>query len=433
MHSGANTARHPVAQTWLISFQQIRQRDPRAADYLSFMACVDARDIPPGLLPPPPSRKAHIEALGLLKGYSFVSQASSGASLHVHRLVHLATRNWLRLGRVLDAFAEQVTETLAEKLLRVTLADRPVWRAYMPHAAFVLRQAWPGEAAPTTMAQLWSLFLVSRCGHCLQLEGRYAEAERCLARARRSWTAWKGVDHFQTRDAMNNLALACEYQGRLDEAVALYLEALGPRRDSALEKDDFLTSAIWGNLACVYGKQGRLEEAVAEAARLTTAMENVYGAEHPQTLLSMNNLAGLHYDKGAWPEAIAIHRRVLDTRRRVLGLAQADTLISMNNLATALGENGEAEAAEALYGEAVEVLARDRCSKQTLPQEKTSSPGWISTATITGMDRQTSPKAMELREALNKTMLGDEHPLTLASMHSLALTWKGGPRDCRGT
>jgi NB-ARC domain len=46
---------NPVAMTWLISFYQVRQRDSLAAEYLSFMACIDPRDIPPLLLPPAPS------------------------------------------------------------------------------------------------------------------------------------------------------------------------------------------------------------------------------------------------------------------------------------------------------------------------------------------------------------------------------------------
>lgn len=62
--------KNPVATTWLISFEQIRQRDPLAADYLSFMACVDAKDIPQSLLPSGTSRKKEIEALGTLQGYS---------------------------------------------------------------------------------------------------------------------------------------------------------------------------------------------------------------------------------------------------------------------------------------------------------------------------------------------------------------------------
>ena len=45
-------AKNPVATTWLISFEQIRRRDPLAADYLSFMACVEPKDVPQSLLPP---------------------------------------------------------------------------------------------------------------------------------------------------------------------------------------------------------------------------------------------------------------------------------------------------------------------------------------------------------------------------------------------
>jgi hypothetical protein len=35
-----------VATTWLISFEQTGHRDSLAADYLSFMACIDRKDIP---------------------------------------------------------------------------------------------------------------------------------------------------------------------------------------------------------------------------------------------------------------------------------------------------------------------------------------------------------------------------------------------------
>ena len=44
--------KNPVATTWLISFPQIQQHDLLAADYISFMACIDHKDIPQLLLPP---------------------------------------------------------------------------------------------------------------------------------------------------------------------------------------------------------------------------------------------------------------------------------------------------------------------------------------------------------------------------------------------
>jgi hypothetical protein len=36
-----DNTKNPVATTLLISFEQIRHRNPLAADYLSFMACID--------------------------------------------------------------------------------------------------------------------------------------------------------------------------------------------------------------------------------------------------------------------------------------------------------------------------------------------------------------------------------------------------------
>jgi GTPase SAR1 family protein len=89
------SAKNPVATTWLISFEQIRQRDSLAAEYLSFMACVDAKDIPQSLLPPGPSRKKEMDAIGTLHAYLFINKRSEDLSLDLHCLVYLATRNWL--------------------------------------------------------------------------------------------------------------------------------------------------------------------------------------------------------------------------------------------------------------------------------------------------------------------------------------------------
>ncbi len=59
----------PVATTWLISFEQIRHREPLAAEYLFFMACVDPKGIPQSLLPAGASRKNEIDAIGTLEAY----------------------------------------------------------------------------------------------------------------------------------------------------------------------------------------------------------------------------------------------------------------------------------------------------------------------------------------------------------------------------
>jgi hypothetical protein len=62
--------KNPVATTWIISFEQIRKNDSLASDYLTFMACIDAKDIPLTLLPPGPSPLERTVAMGTLKAYS---------------------------------------------------------------------------------------------------------------------------------------------------------------------------------------------------------------------------------------------------------------------------------------------------------------------------------------------------------------------------
>lgn len=87
---------NPVATTWLISFQQIQRLDDLATGYLSFMACINPRNIPQSFLPQPTSKKRKSDAIGLLKAYSFVSEQVGEGLLSLHQLVHLATRNWMR-------------------------------------------------------------------------------------------------------------------------------------------------------------------------------------------------------------------------------------------------------------------------------------------------------------------------------------------------
>ncbi|KAJ6125829.1 Tetratricopeptide-like helical [Penicillium samsonianum] len=53
---------------------QIQDLDKLAADYLSFMACINPRDIPQSILPPPSSAKRRTDALGFLNAYSFMYQ-----------------------------------------------------------------------------------------------------------------------------------------------------------------------------------------------------------------------------------------------------------------------------------------------------------------------------------------------------------------------
>ena len=57
------------------------------------------------------------------------------------------------------------------------------------------------------------------------------------------------------------------------------------------------------------------------------------GAEHPDTLISVNNLASVLWDQGKYEAAEEMHRRALEGREKVLGAEHPDTLISVYHLA----------------------------------------------------------------------------------------------------
>ncbi len=95
-------AKNPAAMTWLISFEHIRRYDRLAVEYLSFMACLEPKFIPHSFLPRATSEKGMVDALGTLTAYSFITKRSGGKFYDMHRLVHLATRNWLKSERQLE-------------------------------------------------------------------------------------------------------------------------------------------------------------------------------------------------------------------------------------------------------------------------------------------------------------------------------------------
>jgi tetratricopeptide (TPR) repeat protein len=77
-------------------------------------------------------------------------------------------------------------------------------------------------------------------------------------------------------------------------------------------------------------------------------IERVLGAEHPDTLTSMNNLALTYRNQGRWKEAEELNVQVMEMRKRVLGTEHPDTLTSMNNLASTYQNLGKWKEAEKL-------------------------------------------------------------------------------------
>lgn len=267
--------KNPIATTWLISFEQIRRSDALAVQYLSFMACINPRDIPQSLLPPGSSRKKEMDAIGTLTAYSFASGRPASASLGLHRLVHLTTRNWLRK----EGLLSQWTETTINRLEKVVPMDdhdnQAIWRLYLPHAQQVLASNLVDKGAKHRIALMW------RCGRCLYSDGRWVEA-----------------------------------QALFTKILASGMEVLGAA--------DSNTLATMADLASTYAQQGRWEEAEQLEVQVMEVRKTKLGVDHPDTLTSMANLAFIWKDLEREVEAIQLMKDCVQRRARVLGLTHPD-------------------------------------------------------------------------------------------------------------
>ena len=179
------------------------------------MCCIHPRDIPESLLPPAQSRKKAMDAIGTLSAYSFVSRRSVDKSLDLHRLVHLATRNWLRKEESLAKWTQRVVARLGEVFPNAVQENRGLWRTYLPHTQYVLDSSFIEDDAEEKVKLLW------RFGICLTADGRYNEAEKRLLPVVEINTRRLGEEHPNTLDSMNILALTYTNQGRWKEAEEL--------------------------------------------------------------------------------------------------------------------------------------------------------------------------------------------------------------------
>ncbi|RYO93045.1 hypothetical protein DL762_001308 [Monosporascus cannonballus] len=340
--------KNPVATTWLISFEQIRQRDPLAADYLSFMACVDAKDIPQSLLPPGQSRKKEVDAMGTLQGYSFLAKRSADSAVNIHRLVHLATRNWLRKEGLLPGWIGRVIARLAEVLGDVGRDNRVAWRSYMPHAYYALGSRLIGEDDEDGLILLW------KYGLCLYYDGRYREAKAPFERVVEIRKTRLGADHPLTLRSMAKLASTYRKQGRWEKAEKLQIQVMEIRK-TKLGADHLHTLTSIASLASTYREQGRWKEAEKLQIQVLEIRKTKLGADHPHTLTNMANLASTYREQGRWEEAKKLQVQVIEIRKTKFGADHPDTLTSMATLASTYQEQGRWEEAEELQAKELEI------------------------------------------------------------------------------
>ncbi|PQE27903.1 hypothetical protein CJF30_00009096 [Rutstroemia sp. NJR-2017a BBW] len=413
-----------TAKTWHISFDHIQSQDPLAAEYLSFMACINNINIPQSLLPPSSSLIQTIKAIGTLKGYAFIvehqvdmQQSQKEKVFDMHQLVHMALILWLKKRDEWAPCMDKVISRLKELIPHGGHANREIWTKYLPHAIHAAALEGVDSIA---MAQL-----LDRVGKCQATLGQYRAAEethRLVFSVRRKTF---GKEDPRTLASMNEVGVALGQQGKYEAAEAMYRQALAVRKKVfSKNRPDTL---LMNNIAYALSRQGRYGEAEEMYKQTLIGYTKVHGADHPSTLTSMNNLASIYREQGRWSEAEILQLQVLETRKRTSGPDHPSTLVSMGNLASTYRDQGRWIEAERLEIQVLETSSRVR------GLEHPDTLIGMGNLAMTYRKQGRWDEAQELQVeviTVRERVLGPEHVATLGSILNLASTyWNKGQWD----
>ncbi|KAK1765234.1 hypothetical protein QBC33DRAFT_495970 [Phialemonium atrogriseum] len=407
-----------VAETWMLSFQQIQLQNPFASELLSLMSFWDRQAIPEEFLSNYGERNSRfktriefIKAIGVLKAFSLVSGEKSG-NLDIHRLVQLVTRKWLTKEDTASRYKREALLTVSEMYPFGRFETRAICSAYLPHGNAVLRL---DVSASVKVEKAKATLLHCMAGY-LDFEGRWSNAEDLRMQAGEIRKRVLGKEHPNTLSSMHNLALTYLNQGRWKEAEELGVQVIETSK-RMLGKEHPNTLSGMHNLASTYGNQGRWKEAEELEVQVMETSKRVLGKEHPNMLSGMHNLASIYWNQGRWKEAEELGVQVMETSKRVLGKEHPNTLSGMHNLASTYWNQGRWKEAEELGVQVMET------SKRVLGKEHPDTLSGMHNLASTYWNQGRWKEAEELGVQVmetSKRVLGKEHPNTLAGMRNLA-------------
>jgi tetratricopeptide (TPR) repeat protein len=409
-----------VIRTWKLSFDHIQKSRPRAAEILSLMSVLDRQGISQGLL------RRHDEtsieftmAIGTLQAFSLITTEKGAGHFEVHRLVQLATQQWLILQSEIQRWREEALRVISEVYPVGAFKNWAICNSLTAHMQAVVEYAFDSERC-----QLYSATLLNSASLYDVTQGQYDVALDKCTKALTIRETLLGAEHPSTLTSKANLASTYRNQGRWKEAEELEVQVMETSsRVLGAEHPSTLTRIA--NLASTFWNQGRWKETEVLQVQVMETRKRVLGTEHPDTLTSIANLALTFWNQGRWKEAEVLQVQVMETSSRVLGTEHPDTLISRANLASTFWNQGRWKEAEVLQVQAIETSSRVLGAEH--PSTLTSMANLASTFWNQGRWKEAEVLEVQIMET-RKRVSGAEHPHTLTSIANLALTFSNQGR-----
>ncbi|KAF9772262.1 hypothetical protein IL306_010044 [Fusarium sp. DS 682] len=352
-----------VAQTWMLSFQQIERQYLFASELLSLMCLFDRQKIPHDYvdfyaketLPEESNIKMQlVKALGVLKAFCFI-RAEKGGDHTMHRLIQLVTRTWLVRKGSFAKFTRHAFSAVSDFYPYAHfedewwLEDMRTCTAHLSHAKSVLEI----QVLETEEDRLIRASVLHRVGSFFNYQGRWLEAERLQREGADIRRELLGEEHVETLVLISDLACSLSDLDRYEESERLQRYVVETWKRLHGDEYDKTVEAM-GNLAVILSEQNKDDEAIALEKQVLEIRKRILGEEHLSTTHAMDDLAvNLEGE-----EQEEMQRRCLELKKKLLGEEHPETLYSKTNLARSLFHSGNLGDAEGLQVEALEASKR---------------------------------------------------------------------------
>jgi transcriptional regulator with XRE-family HTH domain len=297
-----------VATTWSLSFQQVEQANPAAADVLRLCAFLAPDAIPEELLTRGAAELGVVlgaatadpfklnETLGVLRRYSLVRRNGSTHMLSIHRLVQTVLK---------ESMDQETQRAWAERTVRVVNAAFPETdsgtdanhQSYLPHV----------QECATLITQYHLHFpeaaqLLYQAGAFLYFHSFYPQSQSLHQQALAIREQMFGSNHPAIAESLNALAMLARTLGDYEQAERFHRQALAIR-EKTLGPDHFATAISLNNLGVLYRSRGKYEQAEPLLKQALSIHEQSLGSEHPETLITFINLAKLYAEQRKYEQA----------------------------------------------------------------------------------------------------------------------------------
>jgi tetratricopeptide (TPR) repeat protein len=250
--------------------------------------------------------------------------------------------------------------------------------------------------------------------------GNYSLAAQFNLRATEISAAVFGTESETHSRDLNDLANVYQNQGRYDEAIAKYEEALRiDEKTIGCEHPDH--AAGLNNLAMVYSKQGRYDEAIAKYEEALRIGEKTIGREHPEYATRLSNMAGVYVDQGKYDEAIEKYEEALRIDEKTIGREHPDYAVHLSNLAGVYKDQSRYDEAVTKYEEAL------RIAEKTIGREHPDYAVYLSNLAGVYKDQNRYDEAIEKYEEalrIDEKTIDREHLNYAIHLNNLASVYE---------